>query len=561
MQTKEALPTPRPIAEVAAEMGLLPEEVELYGTTKAKIKLDAIERLKDKPNAKYIVVTAITPTPLGEGKTTTSIGLAQGLNRIGKRAIVALRQPSLGPVFGIKGGGAGGGRSQIVPMEEMNLHLTGDIHAVASAHNLMSAFLDASVFHGNPHKIDIESIELHKVVDMLDRSLRVIQQGLGGKANGPVRESGFDIAVASEVMAILALCKSLKDLRERLGRIIVARDTSGKPITAEVIRAAGSMAVLLKDAIKPNLMQTLEGTPALVHSGPFANIAHGNSSILADYIGIKSGEYLLTEAGFGSDMGFEKFCDIKCRTSGLKPDAAVIVATVRALKMHSGRFKVVAGKPLDPGLIQEDLGALEEGMDNLRAHIEIVRRMGLPAVVAINAFPTDTQAEWDLIERAALESGAAAAVPTTHFAEGGDGATALAHAVVQATQQPADFRFLYPLEASLEEKIRTIATECYGASRVEFSTEAQEKLDSYKEIGFNHLPICMAKTHLSLSHDPNMKGRPRNFTLPIRDVRLSAGAGFVYPLCGAMLTMPGLPTDPAGAHIDIDDQGNVVGLF
>jgi formate--tetrahydrofolate ligase len=542
-------------------MGLLPKEVEMHGFTKAKIRLEAIDRLSDRPNAKYVVVTAITPTPLGEGKTTTSIGLAQGLNRIGRKAIVALRQPSLGPVFGIKGGGAGGGRSQVVPMEEMNLHLTGDIHAVASAHNLLSALMDASIFHDNPLQIDLESIELRKVVDMLDRPLRVIQQGQGPDANGPTRESGFDIAVASEVMAILALCKSLKDLRERLGRIIVASDTSGRPVTAEMLRAAGAMAVLLKDAIEPNLMQTMEGTPALVHCGPFANIAHGNSSILADYIGIKTGEFLLTEAGFGADMGFEKFCDIKCRISGLRPDAAVIVATVRALKMHSGRFHVVAGRPLDPGLVAENLDALQEGMANLVAHIEIVRRMGLPAVVAINAFPTDTEAEWKLIERAALEAGAAAAVPSTHFAEGGDGATALAHAVVQATQEPADFRFLYPLEAGLEEKILTIATQCYGASGIEFSPEAQEKLNTYKELGYDHLPVCMAKTHLSLSHDPKLKGRPRGFTLPVRDVRLSAGAGFVYPLCGAMLTMPGLPSDPAAAHIDIDEHGQIIGLY
>jgi formate--tetrahydrofolate ligase len=553
--------TIRHIADVAADLGLLPEETELYGSTKAKISLSTIERLKDRPKGKYVVVTAITPTPLGEGKTTTSIGLAMGLNRIGKRATVALRQPSLGPVFGIKGGGAGGGRSMVVPMEEMNLHLTGDLHAVASAHNLLSAFMDASIFHDNPLGIDPESIELRKVVDMLDRSLRVITQGLGGDANGTPRQSGFDITVASEVMAILALCDSLSDLRSRLGRIIVASDGSGTPVTAEMLRAAGSMAALLRDAVKPNLMQTMEGTPALVHCGPFANIAHGNSSIIADLIGIRTTDFVVTEAGFGSDMGFEKFCDIKCRVSGLKPDAAVVVATVRALKMHSGKFKVVAGKPLDPGLTQEDLDALEAGLPNLVAHIGIVRRMGIPAVVAINAFPTDTEAEWRMISDAALEAGASAAVPATHFAHGGEGATDLSHALVEATQQPSDFRFLYSLEMSLKDKIRTIATECYGASDVEYAPEAEAKLSAYTELGYGGLPICMAKTHLSLSHDPKLKGRPTGFTLPVRDVRLSAGAGFVYPLCGSMMTMPGLPSDPAGAHIDIDEQGNIVGLY
>ncbi len=552
----------KPIADVAAMMGLQPDDIELYGSTKAKIKLEVLDRLQDQPDAKYVVVTAITPTPLGEGKTTTSIGLAQGMYHIGKRAIVALRQPSLGPVFGIKGGGSGGGRSQVVPMEEMNLHLTGDIHAVAAAHNLLSAFMDAHIFHGNDLAIDPARIELRHVIDMLDRSLRQITQGLGDPAsNGLPRESGFDIAVASEVMAILALCKSLRDLRERLCKIIVAQNTRGEPVTAEQLNAAGAMTVLLREAIKPNLMQTLEGTPALVHCGPFANIAHGNSSILADYIGIKSTDYLITEAGFGADMGFEKFCDIKCRTSGLKPDAAVIVATVRALKMHSGRYRVVAGKPLDPGLTREDLGALAEGISNLIAAIEIVRRMGLPAVVAINAFPTDTDAEWSLIERAALEAGAVAAVPATHFANGGAGATDLANAVVKATSKPANFNYLYPLDLSLKEKIHTIATKCYGAQDVSYTPEAEAKIANYTRMGYGELPICMAKTHLSLSHDPKLKGRPTGFTLPVRDVRLSAGAGFVYPICGNMLTMPGLPSDPAGAHMDIDENGQVVGLY
>jgi formate--tetrahydrofolate ligase len=550
----------KPVEEIGEMMGLGREDIEVYGAHKAKIRLDVIEERRDLPNAKYVVVTAITPTPLGEGKTTTSVGLAQGLHKIGKKAVVALRQPSLGPVFGIKGGGSGGGYSQVIPMEDMNLHLTGDIHAVAAANNTCCAFLDASIFHSNPLNIDINRIEIRHVVDILDRSLREIVQGLGGPNNGVPRQSGFDIAVASEVMAILALCKSIFDLRERLGKMIVAYSKAGERVTADQIRVAGAMTVLLNEAIKPNLLQTIEGTPALVHCGPFANIAHGNSSILADYIGIKCSDFLVTEAGFGADMGFEKFCDIKCRASGLAPDAAVIVATVRALKMHSGRFKIVAGKPLDPALTQENLGALEEGSANLVAQIENVRKLGVPAVVAINAFPTDTEAEWALIEKVALQAGAAAAVPSTHYANGGAGAADLARAVVIATQQPADFKFLYPLDISIKEKIHTIATEFYGAADVDYSEEADARIKQFTRMGFDNLLICMAKTHLSLSHDPKLKGRPTGFTLPVRDVRLSAGAGFIYPLCGSMLTMPGLPSDPAGAYIDIDAQGNVVGL-
>ncbi len=555
-----AQPALKPIEQVAEMMGLSRDDIEMYGTTKAKIRLEVLDRLKDRPNARYVVVTAITPTPLGEGKTTTSIGLAQGLHHIGKNAVVALRQPSLGPVFGVKGGGSGGGRSQVVPMEEMNLHLTGDIHAVGAAHNLLSAFLDASIFHGNPLRIDINRIELRHVFDVLDRSLRHIVQGLGGKNNGVPRESGFDITAASEIMAILALSKDIFDLRERLGRIVVAQNMDGEPVTAEQLRAAGAMTAILHDAIKPNLMQTMEGTPALVHCGPFANIAHGNSSILADYIGIKCGQYLITEAGFGADMGFEKFCDIKCRVSGLKPDVAVVVATIRALKAHSGRYRVVAGKPLDPEMTRENLPALEEGLPNLTAHIEICRRFGLPVVVAINAFPTDTPAEWALVERAALEAGALAAVPSTHFADGGAGAADLARAVVEAASHPASFDFLYPLDIGIKQKIETIATQIYGAGAVEYSEEAEERIATFTRFGYAHLPVCMAKTQLSLSHDPRLKGRPTGFTLPIRDVRLSAGAGFVYPLCGTMLTMPGLPSDPAGAQVDIDEHGRIVGL-
>jgi formate--tetrahydrofolate ligase len=546
--------------EIAEMMCLTRDDIELYGARKAKIRLDAIERLRDQPNARYVVVTAITPTPLGEGKTTTSIGLAQGMHHIGKSAVVALRQPSLGPVFGIKGGGSGGGYSQVVPMEDMNLHLTGDIHAVGAAHNLLSAFLDASLFHDNPLRIDVNRIALRHVADVLDRSLRDIIQGLGGTNNGLPRESGFDITVASEVMAILALCKDIFDLRARLGKMVVAQDQSGAAVTAEQLKAAGAMTILLREAIKPNLLQTIEGTPALVHCGPFANIAHGNSSVLADYIGIKCGDFLITEAGFGADMGFEKFCDIKCRVSGLRPDAAVVVATVRALKMHSGRFKIVAGKPLDPGITRENMEALEEGCANLVAQIENVKKLGVPAVVAINAFPTDTESEWALIERVATQAGAAAAVPSTHYANGGAGASDLAAAVVKATQQPADFRFLYPLESGIKEKIECIATQIYGARDVEYSDEAEAGIKTFTRLGYGELPVCMAKTHLSLSHDPKLKGRPTGFTLPVREVRLSAGAGFVYPICGTMLTMPGLPSDPAGAHMDIDEKGEAIGL-
>lgn len=550
----------KPIEEIAEMMGLRRDDIEMYGASKAKIKLEVIERDKNKPNAKYVVVTAITPTPLGEGKTTTSVGLAQGMYHIGKRATVAVRQPSLGPVFGIKGGGSGGGRSQVVPMEDMNLHLTGDIHAVAAAHNLLSSFLDASMFHGNPLDIDVNRIDFRHVLDVLDRSLREIIQGLGGRNNGVPRQSGFDIAVASEVMAALALCKSIFDLRERLGKIVIGQTTKGDAVTAEQLKAAGAMTVLLREAIKPNLLQTMEGTPALVHCGPFANIAHGNSSVLADYIGIKGTDYLITEAGFGADMGFEKFCDIKCRVSGLKPDVAVVVATVRALKMHSGRFKIVAGKPLDPGLTEENLGALEEGSVNLVAQIENVRRVGIPVVVAINAFPTDTEAEWAYIERVSRAAGAVAAVPTTHFVNGGGGAADLAGAVVSAAEEPSDFRFLYPLDQGIKEKIEAIATQFYGAKDVEYSDQANQKISTFTRLGYAGLPICMAKTHLSLSHDPKLKGRPTGFTLPVRDVKLSAGAGFIYPLCGTMLTMPGLPSDPAGAHMDIDENGEVIGL-
>ncbi len=552
----------KPILEVAESVGLTEDDLELHGKYKAKVHLDVIERLKDKPNAKYIDVTAITPTPLGEGKTTTSVGLTQGLNQIGKKAILAIRQPSMGPTFGIKGGAAGGGYSQVVPMEDFNLHLTGDIHAVGVAHNLLCAFLDNSILKGNPLKIDPSTISVRRVLDISDRFLRNVIIGLGGKMDGIPRETGFDITVASEVMAILALTTSLRDLRERLGKMVVAMNTDGKPVTAEDLKAAGAMTVLLKDAIMPTLLQTLENTPAFIHAGPFANIAHGNSSILADMIGVKLGDYLVTESGFGADIGAEKFMDIKCRYSGLKPDAVVLVATIRALKMHSGKFTVVAGKPLDPGLLSENVEAVDAGCSNLVKQIENMRLFGVPVVVAINFFPTDTDAEIETVKRHAKAAGAFDAVVSKHWSDGGEGAKELAQAVVTAADQPSDFKFLYPLDLPIKEKIEIIAKKVYGAGSVSYSALANKQIKSYTENGFDKLPICMAKTHLSLSHDPKLKGRPEGFDVPIREVRASVGAGFLYPLLGTMRTMPGLPSKPAGNNVDIDfETGKIVGLF
>lgn len=550
-----------PITEIAANLGILEDELELYGKYKAKVSLDILKRLKDKPNGKYIDVTAITPTPLGEGKTVTTIGLSLGLNKIGKKVVTCLRQPSLGPVFGIKGGAAGGGYSQVVPMEDFNLHFTGDVHAVGAAHNLLAAFIDASLMHGNPLNIDPYSIMWNRVVDVSDRVLRKIVVGLGGKTNGVPRETGYDITVASEVMAALAMCTSLKDLRERIGRIIIGFTNDGRPVTAEDLRCAGSMTVLLKDAIKPNLIQTLEHTPVFVHCGPFANIAQGNNSILADQIALKLGEYVVTESGFGSDMGAEKFMNVKCRYSGLKPDAVVIVATVRALKMHSGKYIVVPGKPLDPGLQSEDMDALEKGIVNLEAHIENMRQFGIPVVVAVNHFTFDTDREIEFIKDRALAAGAEDCQISEVWAKGGEGGRGLAQAVVKAAEKPSSFRFLYPLEASIKEKIETIATKVYGADGVDYTPVAEAKIKQFTEMGYDRLPICMAKTHLSLSHDPTLKGRPKGFRLPIRDIRASVGAGFLYPLCGDMMTMPGLPAVPAGTKIDIDENGVIRGLF
>ncbi|HVL53706.1 MAG TPA: formate--tetrahydrofolate ligase [Vitreimonas sp.] len=555
--------TPRRIADVARDLGLTEDEVELYGPTKAKVSLAGIERVEaQNPRGKYVVVTAISPTPLGEGKTTTTIGLTQGLNRIGRRAAVAIRQPSLGPVFGIKGGAAGGGHSQVIPMEDFNLHLTGDVHAIGAAHNLGSAFLDNHLHHGNALGIDPVSVLWPRVVDISDRAIRRAVVGLGGRENGVPRETEWQITVASEVMAVLALASDLRDLRQRLGRMVMATTRDGRPITADDLKVAGAMTVLLKDAIKPNLLQTLEGGPAFVHCGPFANIAHGNNSVLADRLALATNEIVCTEAGFGADMGAEKFFDIKCRASGLRPDAAVVVATVRALKMHGGVGRIVAGRPLDPALRTENVEAVRDGAANLAKQIENVTMFGVPAVVAINAYPTDTEAEWAAIADVSLAAGARAAVVTRHFTDGGGGAEDLARAVWDAASAGGgEFRFLYPDEAPLLEKIETIATRIYGAAGVDVLPAAAKALKLYEEMGFGTLPVCMAKTQYSLSHDAALKGRPTGFRIPIRDVRLSAGAGFITPLVGEMRTMPGLPSKPGGENIDIDDDGNIVGLF
>ncbi len=555
--------SPRPILEVARELGLRDDEVELYGPTKAKVRLEAIERLEaERPRGRYVLVTAISPTPLGEGKTTTTIGLAQGLRKLGHRAAPTIRQPSLGPVFGIKGGAAGGGYSQVIPMEDFNLHLTGDVHAIGAAHNLAAAFVDNHLHHGNALGIDVDSISWPRVVDISDRAVRRAVIGLGGRENGPPREAEWQITVASEVMAILALASDLADLRARLGRIVLAFTRDGRPITAEDLRVAGAMAVLLKDAIKPNLLQTLEGGPAFVHAGPFANIAHGNSSVLADRLALVTNDIVCTEAGFGADMGAEKFFDIKCRQSGLRPDAAVVVATIRALKMHGGVGRVVAGRPLDPALLEENPAAVEAGCANLEAQIENVLAFGVPVVVAINAYPSDRPSEIEVVRRHALGAGARAAVAAHHFERGGDGARELAGAVWEVASEGApSFRFLYSDDAPLMDKIETIAVRIYGAAGVDFLPAAVRALERAEALGLGRLQVCMAKTQYSLSHDPTLLGRPRGFRVPVRDVRLAVGAGFVTPLLGEMRTMPGLPSRPGGEQIDIDERGQIVGLF
>ena len=587
MSVKRKLPVPsdleiaqsaeiRPIVEIAEKFGLKREEVIPYGDSKAKIRLDALSRLKKQPKAKYIDVTAITPTPLGEGKTTTTVGLSEGLAYNGHKALCAIRQPSMGPTFGIKGGAAGGGYSQVVPMEEFNLHLTGDLHAVSAAHNLGAAAVDARIYHEgrwsdaflakqglNRLNTDPYNVLWRRVLDINDRALRNVMTGLGELGDGPIRQAGFDITVASELMAILALSTGLKDMRERIGRMVMAMDKKGNPLTAEDFGVAGAMAVLLKDALMPNLMQTMEEQGALVHTGPFANIAHGNSSVIADYFGIHMGDYLVTESGFGSDVGMEKFFHIKCRTSGLVPDAVVLVATVRALKMHGGGPAVKPGKPLDDVYKEKNLELLKKGCDNLAAHIGIASKFGVPLVVGINVFPTDDPQEWEVIRAAALKAGATDAVICRHWEKGGEGASDLAKAVEKAADEGSSFRYLYEQEMPLAEKIDILAREVYGAGSVEFSREARAKMDKYSAMGYGELPICMAKTQYSLSHDPLMKNVPApGYVFPVKDLRLSAGAGFIYPLAGDIRTMPGLGSKPAFMGMDLDTEtGKITGLF
>ncbi|MDD5468729.1 MAG: formate--tetrahydrofolate ligase [Anaerolineales bacterium] len=605
----------KPITQIMEEVGLLPEEVELHGTYEAKVRLEVLERLKDVPDGRYIDVTAITPTPLGEGKSTTMMGLSQALGaHLKKRVFTCIRQPSQGPTFGIKGGAAGGGYSQVVPMEDFNLHLTGDIHAITAANNLLAAAIDARIFHEStqtdeklfnalcpPDKagnrkfspsmlrrlkklginktdpndltpeerarfarldIDPDSITFRRVMDTNDRFLREITIGQGPEEKGMTRRTGFDISVASEIMAILALTKDLADMRERFGRMVIGTNRKGEAVTAEDLGVAGAMTVLMKDAIKPTLMQSLEGTPVFCHAGPFANIAHGNSSIIADRIALKLADYVVTESGFGADIGMEKFFDIKCRTSGLIPNVVVLVATVRALKMHGGGPTVVAGKPLAPEYKEENLALLEAGLPNLQHHVRNALRFGVPVVVAVNSFDTDTPAEVELVRKAALEAGAEDSVVCTHWMHGGEGAVKLAEAVVKAAEKPVDFKFLYPLDIPIKDKIEIICKEIYGADGVDYLPEAEAKIELYTRLGFDKLPLCMAKTHLSLTHDPKLKGVPKGYRIPIRDIRASVGAGFLYPLLGEMRTMPGLPTRPVFYDVDLDlKTGKVLGLF
>ncbi len=549
-----------PLTDVAKSMGIDPAWLEPYGHDVAKISLDAVEGLKSRPKAKYVVVTAITPTPLGEGKTTTTVGLGQAFQHIGSSATIAIRQPSMGPTFGIKGGAAGGGYSQVVPMETFNLHLTGDMHAVTAANNQLAAMIDNHIFQGNKLGIDPHSITWRRVLDVNDRALRNIVSGMGAKADGIPRQTGFDISPASEVMAVLALSNDLQHMRKKLGEIVVGQSYDKEPVTAEMLRAAGAMTVIMREAIKPNLMQTLENTPAVVHAGPFGNIAHGNSSIVADHIAIHTNEFLITEAGFGADMGAERFFNIKSRYSGLKPDAAVIVATVRALKAHSGRFKIVPGKPLPEDLLKENPDDVMAGAENLKKHIENVRAHGVSPVVAINAFPGDFDSEHKAIMDIAESMGAKCAV-SRHFTDGGKGAAELAEAVRDAANEPSNFEPLYPDSMTLKEKVEKVATVVYGADGVDYAPKANAVLKRYERQGFGNLAVCIAKTHLSISSDPKLKGAPTGWRLPIRDAKVSAGAGFVYLLAGDVRTMPGLGSAPAAESIDIDENGEIVGLF
>ena len=550
------------INQIAEQMGLDPDrDLEHYGKFVAKVKLEVLDRLNTRPDAKYVDVTAITPTPLGEGKSTTTVGIGQAMKHIGKRAIITVRQPSQGPTFGIKGGAAGGGYSQIVPMENFNLHLTGDIHAISAAHNLIAAMLDAHVYHGNALDIDIHNIPWRRVVDLNDRALRNVIVGLGKRFDGVPRQTGYDITVASEIMAILALTTSLQDMRERIGKMVVAYDKSKNPVTAEDIKAAGAAAVLMKDAIKPNLMQSLENTPALVHAGPFANIAHGNSSIIADMIAMKCGDYVVTESGFGADIGAEKFFNIKSRISGLKPNAVVLVTTIRALKAHTGKYRIIPGKLIDPGLKEENVTDVEAGAVNMVRHLENLKKFGVNPVVAINVFADDTAAEIQAVREIAMAAGATGVAVARHWAQGGAGAVELAEMIVSACDMPNDFRLLYPDDMSIKDKIEAIATEIYRADGVDYAPIASRKIRQYEDQGLRELPICMAKTHLSISDDPKLKGAPDGFRIAITDIRASAGAGFIYPLCGDVRTMPGLGRSPAAMNVDIDEDGKVVGLF
>ncbi|MGZ5326747.1 MAG: formate--tetrahydrofolate ligase [Actinomycetota bacterium] len=543
----------QPVADIAAAAGIQDDELEQFGRYRAKIELSLLERLKDRPDGKLIITTAITPTKAGEGKTTTSVSLTQGLGRIGKDVMLCLREPSMGPVFGIKGGGNGGGYAQIVPMEEINLHFNGDFHAVTAAHNLLAAALDASIYNGNPLDIDPQTVTWPRTMDMNDRELRYTVVGLGGRLHGVPRENSFVITAASEVMAVFALASDLQDLRARLGRIQVASRHDGTPVTADDLKAGGAMTVIMKDAIKPNLGQTREGQPVLVHAGPFGNIAHANNSIIEDRVALKLADYVVTEAGFASDLGFQKFCDIVCRFGRFAPSAAVLVTTVRATKSHGGMPFADLGN--------EDLDALRRGADNLSAHIEIIRAYGVPCVVSINNFPTDTDAEIALVEELAVQAGAETVIVNRAFARGGDGAVDLANAVVGACEQPNTFSFLTPDGAGLREQIEEIATKLYGADGVDYLPQAEKDLARMDELGFGHVPVCMAKTHLSLSHDPLMLNRPTGFRLPVRGVVPSAGAGFVVVLCGDMQRMPGLGKTPAFQQVDIDDDGRTIGLF
>jgi formate--tetrahydrofolate ligase len=545
-----------PIEQIAERAGLEPDEVEPYGRYKAKVSLSVLDRLKDVKDAKLVCVTGMTPTKAGEGKTTTLVGLTQGLGVIGKNPVACLREASVGPVFGIKGGAAGGGLTQVVPMEDLNLHFTGDIHAIGAANNLLAAMIDASILHGNPHHIDALRVPWRRAVDMNDRALRQIVIAMGGRANGYPRETGFDITAASEVMAIMAVSRDLHELRRRIGNITAAYSyNGGDPVTAEDLGAAGAMTVLLKDALKPNLVQTLEGQPVFIHCGPFANIAHGNNSLVADLIGMKLGDYVVTESGFGADMGMEKFFDIVCRFGRLTPSAAVLVTTVRAIKHHGGVED-------DPRVERAaSLQAIEVGMANVRRHLSIVATFGVPAVVAVNRRPGDTNEEVALVKRLALEAGAFAAEANEGFAKGGAGAADLAEAVVSACDQPNTFHHLYADDAPIQDKIEAIATQVYGAKDVYFYPEADKKLGQFTRQGLSHFPVCMAKTHLSLSADPTLLNAPENFTLPIRDIREYTGAGWLVPLCGDIVQMPGLGKTPAAMNVDIDADGRTVGLF